>query len=272
MIEWLWWVLPLLGGGLLAGLMAGLFGIGGGLIIVPILFQIYQLQGLSVDIAMPTAVATSLGTIVFTSMQSARSHHSRGTLDFALLKRWAPWAFLGAALGVVTSTLMAGAALKSFFALFVWAVAAQMILSTLKKTPADATPKGQMPGYGRQALYGTLVGQLSTLLGIGGGTLMVPLLSWHGFTIHRAVGTAAGFGAVISLPAVIGYAIAGLAIDGRPPLSLGYVHGLAFLLILPCTLLMAPVGAALAYRLNGLWLKRLFAIFLIIVGLRMMLS
>lgn len=272
MIEWLWWVLPLLGGGLLAGLMAGLFGIGGGLIIVPILFQIYQLQGLSVDVAMPTAVATSLATIVFTSMQSARSHHSRGTLDFDLLKRWAPWAFLGAALGVLTSALLPGAALKSFFAIFVWGVAVQMILSTLKKAPVDQAPKGQMPAYGWQGLYGTVVGQLSTILGIGGGTLMVPLLSWHGYSIHRAVGTAAGFGAVISLPAVLGYAWSGLFVDGRPPLSLGYVHSLAFLVILPCTLLMAPVGAALAYRLNGLWLKRLFAVFLIIVGVRMMLS
>jgi len=250
--------------GAIAGLAAGLLGVGGGIVIVPVLFHLFGQQGIEPGLRMHLAVGTSLATIVVTAWRSVRSHHARGAVDVALLRSWIAPVLAGALAGSALAGFAGGRALALVFATVALGVALHMAFGRESWRLAPQLPRGA----GRTAL-GASIGFLSLLMGLGGGTLGVPLLSLFGLPIHRAVGTAAGLGLVIGVPGAISFAVSGWGAAGLPPFSLGYVNLLGFVLIVPATWLAAPVGARLAHRAPQRTLRRLFALFLVITSLRM---
>ncbi|MEE4347436.1 MAG: sulfite exporter TauE/SafE family protein [Paracoccaceae bacterium] len=248
-----------------AGILAGLLGVGGGIVIVPVLFWVFTFTQLDPDIAMPVAVATSLATIIATAISSARAHHKRGAVDMALVKRWGPWMAAGALLGGAVAGLVDAEALMLVFGLVGLAVSVNLARpKTLVLAPDLPQRRAAQP-----ALAGT-IGTVSAMMGIGGGTLGVPILTAFSVPVHRAVGTASAFGLIIAVPAVLALIVAGLGVEDRPPLSLGYVNLVATALILPISTTLAPRGAQLAHALDAKWVKRAFAVFLAITSLRML--
>ncbi|MGA7799657.1 MAG: sulfite exporter TauE/SafE family protein [Gammaproteobacteria bacterium] len=255
----------LLACGVVAGVLAGLLGVGGGIVIVPMLYHVFTVYGIAPNIAMPLSVGTSLSTIVLTSWVSARKHHQRGTVGWSLVRHWVPAVLVGVLVGTVFAHDIPGLVLKSMFGVLLIVVSVHMLATA--RHSLSLFP--DLPGRWLQSLLAVVVGSLSSLLGIGGGTLMVPLLSLFSYPIHRAVATSSVFGFVISVPATIGYVIGGWHAHGVPPASTGYVNWLAFAALVPATMLCAPVGVKLAYRLDVGQLKRVFALFLFIVGVKM---
>lgn len=251
----------------MAGILAGLLGVGGGIVIVPVLFWLFDLLNVSPTIAMHLAVGTSLCTIVPTSISSARSHYRRGAIDAELLKRWAPVIFVGALLGGLMSNVLDSRDLTLIFGIVALLVAANMALpKTL--VVGQSVPQGPVGAVGLP--FG--IGSFSALMGIGGGTLSVPTLSAFSFPVHKAVGTASAFGLVIAVPAVLGFIWSGLSVHGRPPFSLGYVSVPAAVLIFSVSVLTAPLGSKLAHTLDAALLKRVFALFLFLTALKMLWS
>lgn len=249
--------------GLFSGLVAGLFGIGGGAVIVPVLFFLFS--GLGFDTtAQHVAVATSLATIILTSARSVLAHNKRGAVDWAIIRSWSPWIVLGAVAGMLAASRISGTMLTLLFGVVAFVLAAQLYFGRPDWRLGD-----DMPGGAARAGLGAGIGGLSALMGIGGGTFGVSLMTVFGRPMHTAVATGAGFGISIGLPAALAAIPAGWAVEGRPPFSLGYVNLPAFLLIAVFTVLMAPVGARLAHALDGERLKKLFAILLVIVAIRM---
>ncbi len=264
---WLWvglLVLALLFTGAIAGLMAGLLGVGGGIVIVPVLYHLFSSLEVDQALRMHLAIGTSLAVIVPTSLISARAHHARNSLDLALLRSIGPWVMFGAFVGGWLASLIDGTVLTGLFALIALLVAVNMALERAPSRWHNGLPKGAARGT-----LGALVGTLSALMGIGGGTIGVPILTACGYPIRRAVGTASGLGVLIGLPGVVGFLIAGADLTGRLPGSLGYVNLIGFALIVPMTLAMAPVGAAFAHRLHPKALRLTFAAFLTLTALRM---
>lgn len=256
--------LPVLAAGIVAGFLAGLLGIGGGIIIVPALLVALAATDTAGAVTMHVAVATSLATIIPTSLSSSRAHWRRGSVDVDLARRWAPAVFLGACVGVLIADRLHSDTLTAIFAVMAVIFGVKMWLPLDDVVLRDGVPRG------RTALSLPFsIGALSTLMGIGGGTFGVTALSLFNQPIHRAVGTAALLGFVISVPASAGYVLAGWDEPGRPPFSLGYVNLLAVALIIPATILMAPLGAAVAHRLSRRWLSRLFGVFLVVTGIRL---
>lgn len=251
--------------GAIAGVLAGLLGVGGGIVIVPVLFILFDYLEIPPQISMHIAVATSLATIIPTSISSARSHHKKGSIDIDMLKSWAPLIFIGAAIGGILSKYLASSSLTLIFGVIALLVSINMALPK-KVVIADELPKGVV-GKG---LLPSFIGGFSALMGIGGGTLSVPILSAFSFPIHRAVGTASAFGLVIAIPAVIGFIWSGWSADLRPPYSIGYVSVPAAVLIFSVSVFTAPLGAKLAHSLNPENLKKAFALFLFITSLRML--
>lgn len=248
-----------------AGTLAGLLGVGGGIVIVPVLFWVFTFTQLDPDVAMPVAVATSLATIIATAFSSARAHHKRGAVDMALVKRWGPWMAAGALLGGAVAGLADAEALMLVFGSVGLIVSVNLALPRTLMLAQDL-PQGKVA----QPALASAIGTISAMMGIGGGTLGVPILTACSVPVHRAVGTAAAFGLIIAVPAVIALIVAGLDAEGRPPLSLGYVNLVAALLIFPISTLLAPRGAQLAHALDAKWVKRAFAVFLTITSLRML--
>ena len=252
---------------ILAGIMAGLLGVGGGIVLVPVLFWILSLTDFPPELTMHMAVATSLATIIFTSVSSARAHAKRGGVDTQLLKLWAPGLVLGALSGGLAAKYIQAEGLKLVFGTIALFVSINMA------TPKTLVISTHLPrSRAVNVVISYVVGGFSSLMGIGGGTLSVPILSAFSFEIRRAVGTASAFGILIAIPAVVGFVVSGFGIPNRPPFSLGFVNIPAALLILPFTVGFAPVGAALAHKLDGKWIKRVFALFLAITALRMLSS
>ncbi len=252
---------------ILAGIMAGLLGVGGGIVLVPVLFWILSLTDFPPELTMHMAVATSLATIIFTSVSSARAHAKRGGVDTQLLKLWAPGLVLGALSGGLAAKYIQAEGLKLVFGTIALFVSINMA------TPKTLVISSHLPrSRAVNVVISYVVGGFSSLMGIGGGTLSVPILSAFSFEIRRAVGTASAFGILIAIPAVVGFVVSGFGIPNRPPFSLGFVNIPAALLILPFTVGFAPVGAALAHKLDGKWIKRVFALFLAITALRMLSS
>lgn len=240
--------------GLGTGFLAGLLGVGGGMLMVPFLTYILGHQQVGPGLAVKMAIATSMATIVFTSLSSVRAHHQRGAVRWDIVRRLAPGIVLGglaASLGVFT--LLKGAWLAIFFGLFVSFSAAQMFLD---KKPA---PSRQMPGAGGQLVAGGVIGFLSGLVGAGGGFVSVPFMTWCNVAIHNAVATSAALGFPIAVANVLGYAFAGQSAAGRPAESLGYIWLPALAVIATCSVLTAPFGARAAHRLPVRQLKRVFA-------------
>ena len=238
---------------------------GGGIVIVPVLYFLFQALGVEAGVAMFMAVGTSLATIIPTSLSSARSHLKRGSVDRVLLRSLGPAIFVGVVAGTLAAAVVKGPVLTGLFAVLALAVAANMLFRQDSKPLRPSVPEG----LGRQGL-GAFIGSLSVMVGIGGGTLGVPILTACAVPIHRAVGTAAAIGLIIALPGAVGFALAGWDAAGRPPFSLGYISLLGFACIVPATVLCAPLGARLAHSLRPTPLRRLFAIFLLLTGGRML--
>lgn len=257
-------VVLLLFTGLSAGVLAGLLGVGGGIVIVPVLFWLAPFFKVHPDLSMHIAVATSLATIVATSISSARAHYRKGVVDLALLRLWLPGIAIGAACGGLTAKYLNGEALRLIFGVIALIVSVTMVRKNMWVI-SDSLPKGRIAN----GLISYVVGGFSALMGIGGGTLSVPVLSMFGFPIHNAVGTASSFGIAIAASAVGFYVWAGWGLDGLPFGSIGYVNWPAGLIIAGVTVFAAPLGAKFAHALPKLALRRCFALFLAITGIKM---
>lgn len=251
--------------GAFAGVLAGLLGVGGGIVIVAALFYVFTSLGYPEATMMHVCVATSLATIIPTSLRAVRAHHKRGAVDWALLRGWAPFMAVGAVLGVAAAQAMRSDVLMVVFGVAAFAIALHMAFDDGSRRFAEAPPAGRI----RAGVAGGM-GFVSTLMGIGGGTFGVPLLNLYNVAMHRAVATAAGFGVIIAIPSVIGFIISGWAAPDRPAFALGYIHVPAFAVIVPMTVLCAPYGVKLAHSMNPRPLKLLFAFFLFVTALNML--
>lgn len=252
---------------ILAGLLAGLLGVGGGIILVPALFWLFTFIDFDDDLSMHMAVATSLATIIATSIASMRTHRKKNAVDDKLLRRWGPAIAIGALSGGILARFIDPDGLKAVFGFVALAVAINLAIPK-NLVISDAIPGSRIV----QAAISYVIGLISSLMGIGGGTLAVPTLTAFSYPIHLAVGTASAFGLLIAVPAVLGFVISGWDVPSRPPLSLGYVSLAAVAIILPFTTFFAPYGARLAHSLDAKWVKRWFAIFLAITAIRMLFS
>ncbi|MGO2563193.1 sulfite exporter TauE/SafE family protein [Pseudoalteromonas sp. 120-MNA-CIBAN-0494] len=258
-------LLALVATGVFAGILAGLLGVGGGIVIVPVLFFLFQSFGVSPESAMLIATATSLATIVPTSISSIRSHNKKGNVDFDLLKRWAAFILIGVLLGSWLVTRVDGKLLTVLFG----AIALLSALNMLFRTGKSALYQ-KLPGKVGQSVMGAFIGFLSSMVGIGGGTISVPLLTLYNYPAHKAVGTAAAIGLIISLPGALTMLILGSTPIDAPAGTFGLVNLFGFACIVPLTVLFAPVGASLAAKLDAGKLKKIFACVLLITGLRML--
>lgn len=244
--------LALLGIG--TGFLAGLLGIGGGMIMVPFLTAILSMRGAPPDLAVKMAIATSMASIIFTSVSSVRAHHKKGAVRWDIAKRLAPGIVMGslvASLGVFA--VLKGSHLAIFFGLFVGFSATQMFIDKKPK------PSRQMPGTGGQLAAGGFIGFLSGLVGAGGGFISVPFMTWCNVSIHNAVATSAALGFPIAVANVIGYIASGHGVQGLPVGSFGYIWLPALLVVASCSVVLAPIGARAAHRLPVPKLKRTFA-------------
>jgi uncharacterized membrane protein YfcA len=253
--------------GLVSGTLAGLLGVGGGIVIVPVLFNVLPLFGIPEAVQMKLAVGTSLATIIPTSIQSARKHFAKGTMDVALLRSLAPSIAAGVLLGTVLAIWLKGDALTLVFAVVAVAVAVNMATTGAEWRIRESFPTGA-PRHG----IGGFIGTVSAMMGIGGGTVGVPILSAFGAPMRAAVATASAFGIIIAVPATIGFVWAGWGNALLPPFSVGYVNLIGFALIVPTSMLAAPWGVKLAHSISPLLLKRLFAVFLAVTSARMIWS
>ncbi len=261
-----YWLLPALAAtGLLAGTMAGLLGIGGGAIIVPALYFVFRLVGVEDSVLMHTAVATSLATIVPTSFRSVRAHAQLGGFDTAIFRNWAPGMVAGVACGAWLASQADFRALVTLFGSVLLLIALQMAFGRRGLQLFEHPPRGIAA-----APVAATIGLLSTMIGVGGGAMSVPALTLCGVPIHRAVGTAAGFGLLIALPGSLGMILTGWHATGLPTGNLGYVNLPGVLVIAPMAMLTAPVGAKLAHTLNPEHLRRVFALFLAVTALKML--
>ncbi|MEI9888746.1 MAG: sulfite exporter TauE/SafE family protein [Rhizomicrobium sp.] len=251
--------------GIVGGLVAGMLGVGGGIVIVPVLYHVLDLMGIDPGVRMHIAVGTSLATIIPTSFSSTRSHDKKGAVDWALLRRWAVPMTVGVLIGSVLSGIARGQALALFFAAIAIPVAVHLAFFGENKRLADHLPTG-LGGL----LLPAGIGGVSTMMGIGGGTVGVPAMTLCGVPIHRAVGTAAAFGFIISIPGTLGAMIAGWGAAGLPPYSIGYVNLLGFVLIAPASYFVAPFGAQIAHMTDRRNLRLMFALFIAITAARML--
>jgi len=250
--------------GVIAGILAGLLGVGGGIVIVPVLFNIFLFLGIDEAVRMHLAVGTSLATIIPTSVMSARAHYRRGGIDVDLLKSWGPAIFVGVLAGTVLGGNVRGEVLTAVFAVIALLVAANMAFREEGMIVAETLPKGPA-----RVGMGLGVGVFSVMMGIGGGTLTVPLLTAFNYPIRRAVGTASAIGFIIGVPGAIGFVVAGMGAANLPPLSLGYANLIGFALIVPATMMMAPIGARIAHTIKPRTLRLAFAFFLLVTSVRM---
>lgn len=251
--------------GLATGFLAGLLGIGGGMLMVPFITLILSQRGVSNDLSIKMAIATSMATILFTSISSVRAHHLRGAVRWDLVKGLAPGIVLGAAIASLgVFALLKGSKLAIVFGVFVAFSATQMFLD---RKPAATR---QMPGTAGQLAAGSVIGFLSGLVGAGGGFISVPFMAWCNIAIHNAVATSAALGFPIALANVVGYVIAGQSVAQLPSASFGYIWLPALAVIATCSVFTAPLGARAAHRLPVKKLKRIFASVLYLLGAYML--
>lgn len=249
--------------GLVVGFVAGLLGVGGGLIIVPVLIFLLHAHQLAIGIEPQLALGTSLASILFTSLSSVRAHHRHGAVEWPLVRRITPGILLGTLAGAMLAAQMSAWVLKLFFVVFLFYASLQMWLDF---KPA---PHRGLPGRAGTAAAGGVIGVVSSWVGIGGGTLSVPFMLWHNVPLHRAVATSAAIGFPIAAAGAAGYVLGGWQVDGRPAGSLGFVYLPALAGIVVGSVLTAPLGARTAHRLPVRPLKRIFALLLMGLALRM---
>jgi uncharacterized membrane protein YfcA len=264
MEDWILLAAAMLATGCVAGVLAGLFGIGGGIVIVPVLEAVLGFLGVDAAIRMHVAVATSLATIIPTSISSARAHHRRGAVNLEVIKRWAMFVLAGALLGAWIASQVHSRVLAAVFATLALLVAAKLVFFPTSRNLTDGVPRAPWV-----IAIPTAIGCFSSMMGIGGGTFSVMTLTLFNEPIHRAVGTAALFGLVISLPGTAGFILTGLDDPRLPPASLGYVNLLGLAAIAPTTVLAAPLGARIAHAFSAKRLSILFGLFLVIVSMRL---
>lgn len=253
----------LLAAGAVAGTLAGLLGIGGGIVIVPIVTLMFENQGLLHGFAIKMALGTSLATIIVTAVSSIYTHHRKAAVEWRLFRIMAPGALIGSAIGAWLADIIPGEMLYVAFILFMLLVSLQMATSRV------AAHRVGLPGPRGLTSFSTGVGIISALMGVGGGSMNVPFLSFFGVPIKRSIATAAAIGLPLAVSATIGYVIGGLNEAGRPPLSIGYVNLPVFGGVVVASLLFAPLGATLAHKLPDQLLRRLFALFLFVLASRM---
>lgn len=252
-----------LGLGLIAGFIAGLLGVGGGLILVPVLSWIYAEQGFPTEYNIHMALATSLATIVLTSISSLRTHHQHGAVRWQAVRRIAPGIVLGTLAGAIAAAWLPDFGLRVFFTAFLFYAATQMLLGFKPRA------QRQLPGWPGMTAAGSVIGLISSWVGIGGGTLSVPFLSWCNVRFQEAIGTSAAIGFPIAVAGSLGYALSGQTAANLPAWSLGFIYLPALAAIAAMSWLTAPLGARLTHRLPVAKLKRTFAGLLYILAVRM---
>ncbi|MCA8867564.1 MAG: sulfite exporter TauE/SafE family protein [Rhodobacteraceae bacterium] len=262
-LFWMLLLLLLIGG--FAGIVAGMLGVGGGIILVPAFYFTFSALGYDSPQLMQICLATSLATIVVTSVRSVLAHNRKGAVDWSILRHWAPGIALGAVLGMLATT-----GLRSEVLMVIFGILGLVIGLYLAFGRADWRLGEEMPKGAGRGVISTGVGFLSVLMGIGGGSFGVPLMSLYAVPIHRAVATAAGFGVIIAVPSVIGFLLTGTPPEGRPPLTFGQVNLPAFLIIVAMTMVTTPFGVRLAHAMNPKPLKRAFAAFITLMALNML--
>jgi len=249
--------------GALAGLVGGMLGVGGGIVLVPSFFYAFEKLNFDGPSLMQVCIGTSLATIVVTSLRSVRAHHAKGAVNVAMLRAWGPFLVLGSVIGVAVASRLPSQTLQVVFGALAGFAGLYMAMGRESWRLGSALPKQPVAG-----LLGGIVGFLSAIMGIGGGTFGVPLMTLFDMPIHRAVGTASGFGLLIALPAVIGFLL--LSVDQAPPLTVGAVNIPAFGVVIGTTIVTTPYGVKLAHKLNPVPLKRIFAVFLVVVAANML--
>ncbi|MFN4098947.1 MAG: sulfite exporter TauE/SafE family protein [Pararhodobacter sp.] len=249
--------------GAFAGVVAGLLGVGGGIVLVPAFFYAFTAMGYDGPQLMQVCLGTSLATIIVTSLKSARAHNKRGAVDWEILKGWAPWIAAGALVGVVAAAGMHSVMLQAIFGVLGLAVGLYLAFGREQWRLGSEMPKG----VARRGT-GSVIGFLSVLMGIGGGSFGVPLMALYSVPIHRAVATASGFGVVIAVPSVAGFLL--MRPESPPPWTLGAVNLPAFALVVAMTLITTSWGVRLAHAMDPKPLKRVFAVFIMVMALNML--
>ncbi|MDG3085257.1 sulfite exporter TauE/SafE family protein [Vibrio hannami] len=253
--------------GTVAGILAGLLGVGGGIIIVPVLFYLFQSLGVSAISAMMIATATSLATMVPTSLSSIKAHHKNGNIDWTLFQWLAPFVVFGVIAGSLLVTRVGGPWLSGMFGLIATLSAFNMLFR------GNAAPiSDSLPSKAGQGVIGSSIGCLSVMVGIGGGTLTVPTLTAFNYPAHKAVGTAASIGLIIALPGVATMLLTGYTPEDAPMGNVGMVNWLGFAFIVPLTVVFSPIGAKIGKKLDSKKLKKVFAVVLAFTGIRMLLQ
>lgn len=275
MFDLIWLAIALLGAGAVTGLLAGVFGVGGGAVVVPVLYELFRVVGVPEEVRMPLCVGTSLAIIIPTSIRSFNAHKARGAVDMTILKQWA----IPVVVGVVMGSFIARYAPADLFkAVFVIVAGISAIRLLFGK---DSWRLGlDMPGKLIMNIYGWIIGVLSSLMGIGGGQLSNLFMTFYGRPIHQAVATSSGLGVLISVPGALGYIYAGWPRAAEYPdvaalqfpLALGYVSLVGLVLFVPTSVLTAPLGAKLAHSLSKRKLEVAFGIFLLLISLRFLVS
>lgn len=254
--------------GCVAGFLAGLLGVGGGIVLVPGLYAVFNFlqpdMGFDESHLMHVSVGTSLAIIVPTGLSSALAHHKRGAVDFSLVKMMGCGVIIGVVLATWIVQGLDALSMKMIFASAILGLAVIMIIN-----PSRLQIKKEDPKQPFCSIAGFIIGTISTLIGIGGATLSVPYLSLHGVSMHRAVGSASTIGLVIAVPAAIGFMAIGFSQDNLPPFSVGYVNLLAWAAIIPVSVSIAPVGVRVAHKTSVSRLKVIFAVFMMAVALNM---
>ena len=264
MEDWLVVVVALVAVGLIAGVLAGMFGIGGGIITVPALEAALSYLGIDSAIRMHVAVATSLAIIIPTSVTSAYAHHRRGSVDLEIVRRWAAFLFSGALIGAWIASMVHSRTLAFIFASLALATAVKLILFPESRNLTQSVPRGAWV-----PVIPAVIGNFSSMMGVGGGTFSVIALTLFNHPIHRAVGTAALFGLIIAVPGSVGFILAGLDDVRVPPGSLGYVSLIGFMLIAPSTVIAAPLGVRIAHEFSERNLSILFGAISIVASIRL---
>ncbi|SLN22505.1 Sulfite exporter TauE/SafE [Pseudoruegeria aquimaris] len=251
--------------GAFAGVLAGLLGVGGGIVLVPAFFYAFSVLGYESDQLMQICLATSLATIVVTSLRSLSSHNKKGAVDWEILRTWAPGIVIGAIVGVLAASSLRSVVLQGIFGVLGMVIGLYMGFGKSDWRLGDAMPAGL-----RRAVMSPMLGFLSVLMGIGGGSFGVPVMSLYNVAIHRAVATAAGFGVIIAVPGVIGFLLVPIEPGNAPPFTVGAVNLPTFAVIIAMTLISTPYGVKLAHAMDPKPLKRVFAAFLTLVALNML--
>lgn len=249
--------------GAFAGVVAGLLGVGGGIVLVPAFFYLFTVLGYGGAQVMQVCLATSLATIVVTSARSVQSHNKRGAVEWSILRGWALGIGIGAIIGVLTAAMLRSVVLQGIFGVLGVLIGLWLAFGRADFRLADRMPTGPLRGT-----LSTAIGFLSVLMGIGGGSFGVPLMTLYGVPIHRAVATAAGFGILIAVPSVLSFLFVPIA--DAPPLTIGAVNVPAFAIVVIMTTMTAPLGARLAHAMDPKPLKLVFAVFIILMALNML--